>query len=658
MRGLIKGLAFSTAMATASFASAADHQYFVTSVNEDQAVLMDLATRSKVGEVVTLDLIILQRQPSTATGSPTYWVDGMQEVDCANHRTRVMLIAAYSLDRSRKASSPNAAFRPWVGNTAADTQAIEAFVCRNVRNAGIRPVADLTTFQKQYFSGEAGLADRGERAIDDARRAVDDLRTAGALPSAPTSAPPTPRAVAKTLPRFVVTGYDKKGLEITDRSQNRRNGAVVTTLGYQFALKPIHIGGMDSYWTEIVTEFDCARHRHRIKLTAFLSQDRKDRRASPDDTPFEKWEADTGSLDAADEDLACNGKMDNVMTGADDLDLVQRSFMAYTKTPERVFTIAQGGPPRAPTQAAPPAPATSAAPAAKSVEQDLILVEQSSKTAMIVNRATRSRRGAVASVAAIVLERAPHTIGALTFYWTEADLEIDCDAHRLRTKITYSHTLDMDHQEPVASAKFDAWEPVPPGSNALETFACTGVVAAGFRPVSDLPAFGRAFIASGPTAPATPPPAPAPTRPAASQAKAKEYRMASVGGNGALLIDRASIRRQGDVVTFEELDMLAKASRVYGGDYWWSAMTEEVDCRLHRNRVRVDSFLSMDRKRSAVEGPPKFSTWSPAGKGTLASMIEDFVCLGKGGGDFDPVPDLDKFQTEVRGAIKAGVFKD
>src|SRR5436190_13201243 len=164
-------------------AHAQSHEYYVVAVGDEQAVLIDRATRSRSGNVVTLDVIVLQKQPSTVTGQQTYWVDGVQEIDCTGHRTRLMLIAALPLDRSRKFNTPNAAFRPWTGNApGSDTRAVEDFVCREGSSPGIRMVADLTAFQRRFFNGEGGLADRGERSIADARAALQAQRQ-GAAPA-------------------------------------------------------------------------------------------------------------------------------------------------------------------------------------------------------------------------------------------------------------------------------------------------------------------------------------------------------------------------------------------------------------------------------------------------------------------------------------------
>jgi hypothetical protein len=465
MRRRYLGLAFLAAVVASAApapAPAADHQYFVISSNETIAAVVDLSARSRAGDIVSLDLSLLRRQPVKIGGLDAHWADGVQEFDCAGHRSRTMLIAGLTLDRSQKANQPGAAFQPWTLNApGSPIRAAEDFICRNIAGGDIRPVADLGAFQRSYFRAGA----------------------------------PAPPVAAATPP----------------------------------AARPAAKAGSD---------------------------------------------------------------------------------------------------------------------------MDLLLIEETPAIGTIVNRASRTRLGDVARIDTIALTRAPVSRGGYQLNWTEGLSEVDCRAHRWRSKVTMMHTLEMDHQEKTPSPQFSEWRAIDASTAGFEGFMCQGTMGKGYRTVGDLQSYRRAFMARAPQAAA---PSPAGPRPPLAKG---DYLMGLVGQSGASLIKKSSIKRAADVVSYSELAILPGPARFGDKIVYWVESTWQVDCKAHRARQKVDSYLSEDRSVRSPELKSVFEPWEPNKPNSFASQSEEFLCQGKHPDEFKPVDDVDDFQKDFVKAVKAGVFKD
>jgi hypothetical protein len=294
-----------------------------------------------------------------------------------------------------------------------------------------------------------------------------------------------------------------------------------------------------------------------------------------------------------------------------------------------------------------------------------LLVEDAEHGAMIFKAPGGYDDDEVVITSVYTLQPKPMLLNTgMTVVWGAGEMVIDCKQHRWHQVAAKMLNLERTQGIEIEGAKFDPFAPIKAGTPMAkaEALLCQKRLDTGLTPINDLTAFAREHKLPAAAQPkpvaAAPAPAPALRAAAASPARPPQYRMAEVGKDGATLIDRASITRQGDVVSFRQLHMLAESGKVNGMDYWWADVSVEADCKLHRTRLRVDDFLSLDRRRREVEGTPKFNPWDAAKPGSEGRAIEDFVCRGKGEKDFEAVPDVDKFRSDVMGAIKAGVFKE
>jgi hypothetical protein len=152
---------------------------------------------------------------------------------------------------------------------------------------------------------------------------------AGQAAAAP---PPSPRAPAQAaspaelggLANYYLIDRDADGADLVDMSRRRRKGAVVSVDMYRLDIKPFHSAAGDDYpWKRYDAEFDCAGHRERRALSAFLSYETHTRADVPH-PQFLGWEPiyQTGA-----EPLVCDETAKPGVMAVGDLEAFQRWFL-------------------------------------------------------------------------------------------------------------------------------------------------------------------------------------------------------------------------------------------------------------------------------------------------------------------------------------------
>jgi hypothetical protein len=462
-------------------ARAAEHQYYVSSANDKLASVIDLAGKTRTGQVVSFDLILLRRQPVNVNGISAYWADGVEEIDCAGHRRRVMLLAGLTLDRSRKANESGARFEAWEPSApGTNGRATEDFVCNSGSEPALTSVADLAAFQRDFFQRGAQVA----------------------------AGPPASRFAPAAAPKAAATGPGTKP------------PAVATARYYLLG----------------------------------------------DDGPG-------GAL--------------------------------FLKPADSI--VSEG----------------------------------------IVNVAMYN-----------LLDQPAQVESGLVVSWGEGDAIFDCKQHRWRWAVSRFYRLDMTQSQEVKGAKFSDWAGIEPGSAMArgEALMCLNRLVPGVVAVNDLGAYATQRGA-GRTRPAQAAPAqPKPASPSPPPKKT-DYHWAGMSEDGASLIDKASIKRQGDIVTYVQLNVLPEPDKFQGKVIDWFEATVQTDCKTHRERTRIDAYLNDKRTVRTIEPASKYSPWQTNGPTSFGRAVEEYVCLGKDAKDFDAIADVDEFRTEYLAALKGGVFK-
>jgi len=324
MRGLFKGLSFWMAIAAAGSAQAASPpDYRLTTGGGAQVTgVIDLASKTKTGDVIRVNLHLLRKRPIAVGDIQAVWTDGVEEVDCARRRSRTMLTANLNIDRTRRAASPSAGFQPWTANAPdSDGGRLEAFLCRNSTDARFIRVASLSA--EQQPDGEIWLADKHVQFLE---RASRDFKTLAKDDEPARFAPPLGAR------HYLQTDVGLTGATLIDPASVNRQGdkAMVDEL---WALPGVQAyQGRDYPWAEVATEFDCLGHRSRRISAKFMSADRKQHTPYPDGKS--DWEPDArGTDDRNIEEFVC-GRITAQRTQfkpVDDIDRFRTEMLAAIK---------------------------------------------------------------------------------------------------------------------------------------------------------------------------------------------------------------------------------------------------------------------------------------------------------------------------------------
>jgi hypothetical protein len=460
------------------------------------------------------------------------------------------------------------------------------------------------------------------------------------VPRPPPPAPPSsglaPPTVA-TAAYYMIGGSDEGALLVEPTAAIVANGFVnvrVLTLRKKAVESE---DGLLAAWSDANAVIDCRQHRWRLAVTALanLERTRFERLEAP---RFTDWKPIApGSAWEDGEALMCNNRMASGVVAVGDVVAYGRRWQTANAAPSRP----QGS---ANTSSGPGMSVPTAATAA------YYMVGKSDQGSLFLRPSGAYVADGVVNIPMTTLLDKPIQVeGGPLVAWGDADARIDCRQHRWRFAMTRMANLERTRFEPIQQNLFGEWSPILPGTGIErgEALMCNNRLAPGLDAVGDLVAYARQQQAAGP-----------PSRPTAPASSFRpDYRMAEVGKDGALIIDRASIRRQDDLATVSQLSLFAEPSRVEGGEYWWADLTVEIDCAGHRQHQRIDAVLTKDRTRRRATIQPTFSAWGKAERGSFQAMVEDYVCRGRGAENFDAIPDLDKFQNQVLAAIKGGAFK-
>ena len=127
--------------------------YYVISTDEIDAMLIDMAHRTKAGDVVRTSMLGLTVKPSDPPGPDYNWIEFSVEYDCAQHRWRDGIRAALPLDRARRQENPDFKFGAWeAAKPKSPAGDAEALVCRGDPGKDPFGVTNLGEFQRQFFA--------------------------------------------------------------------------------------------------------------------------------------------------------------------------------------------------------------------------------------------------------------------------------------------------------------------------------------------------------------------------------------------------------------------------------------------------------------------------------------------------------------------------
>jgi len=274
-------------------------------------VLVDVSSRKIRAGTASLDQLTLTTAPMERGGRAYPWIETRLEFDCLAGRYRERTVGALSADRkARIAVGPEleAPFTPVEPGTSA--KLAEDLACRGVRDRALTPVRDLAALQKRYAPAPPAV-----------------LATAPA-----TMVKAATAAVAATPAAGLV--YDRKqhgpegtGVIVLDLRTRKRSGDTVSLIEHLMLLPGPATGAQPWGWIESQTEYDCAGHRLRGKMTVLRSADRKTQRKI-DKPSFDAWaeippEAPVRRL----QQVACQDQRDDDIVAVSDLSRLRSSLV-------------------------------------------------------------------------------------------------------------------------------------------------------------------------------------------------------------------------------------------------------------------------------------------------------------------------------------------
>jgi hypothetical protein len=298
---------------------ASTHQYVLAFQTPGQDTIVNLASRSQYEVTLSFNVMLLRKTPARLSGMDAYWADGVLQIECLGHHTRLMLQAGYNLDRSQRFDEPNPAFRPWSENAeGSQALALEEFLCRGRGAANFTRIDDLGRFTGGFVGGQAVAAATPAPSAPALRTGAE---RAGAGQAGTELALPGAHPPAKGLSHYYATVANEEGARLLDMTSTRRQGQVVSVTGYTLSTQPLDPSQPQYHWLEAAMQYDCAGHRFREAARAMMTLDRKGRNAfSP--VTWDVWNAiNHGTPDALGEALVCRGKADDeTLLPTDDLD--------------------------------------------------------------------------------------------------------------------------------------------------------------------------------------------------------------------------------------------------------------------------------------------------------------------------------------------------
>ena len=121
-------------------------------------------------------------------------------------------------------------------------------------------------------------------------------------------------------------------------------------------------------------------------------------------------------------------------------------------------------------------------------------------------------------------------------------------------------------------------------------------------------------------------------------------------GNGtATLLDRAGIRRQGQIAAITSMLIYAEPVRDGDLDWYWNDSKDEFDCQANAYRSSADARLTLERdKAQGLNDPDASEDWTPVDAGSLTAKEEALACKGETGG-MTTVADVKAFARAFAG---------
>ena len=102
-------------------------------------------------------------------------------------------------------------------------------------------------------------------------------------------------------------------------------------------------------------------------------------------------------------------------------------------------------------------------------------------------------------------------------------------------------------------------------------------------------------------------------------------------GNGtATLLDRAGIKREGQIAAITSMLIYAEPVKAGGADWYWNDSFDEFDCQAHQWRSRAEARLTLDRtSRQALNDPDASEDWTGVDAGSLTAKEAALACKGE-----------------------------
>jgi hypothetical protein len=122
-------------------------------------------------------------------------------------------------------------------------------------------------------------------------------------------------------------------------------------------------------------------------------------------------------------------------------------------------------------------------------------------------------------------------------------------------------------------------------------------------------------------------------------------------GNGtATVLDRAGVKREGEIASITSMLLFAEPVRDGGVDWFWNDAVDEFDCAANAWRSRADARVTLERdKKQGLNDPDASEDWTPVDAGSLTAKEAALACKGDARG-LTPVADLKSFAKTFVGA--------
>lgn len=113
----------------------------------------------------------------------------------------------------------------------------------------------------------------------------------------------------------------------------------------------------------------------------------------------------------------------------------------------------------------------------------------------------------------------------------------------------------------------------------------------------------------------------------AEPAHAETFRLISGSSNALLLADMDSVRRVGDVASFNTVMFSRRTEHFNGRASWATRTANEINCRTSQRREVRISYLA--EGGATISSEAISEGWQPIPRGSVGTAIRDLICDGR-----------------------------